>query len=278
MNDGDGRPRRQGSGDRRSTGSRARSSGSGRRPQDDRRSAPAEPDGRPPRRPGVRAPKPELPVGVEPQLPGNVRRELRQHVRGRELGDEVGLCVQLAGDAIDDDAPDEAVPYLEWAKQVAPRAPVIREALGVARYLSGDFKAALNELRAYRRLSGSPDQDHVVADCLRANGHPATEVGEVAQAMLESDAPADRRLEAILVWAGAVADGGDVAAARAVLRRADRALVDAAGEEARERLTYVAGDLAERAGETDAARRAFASLAALDEDPYDAGQRLAALE
>lgn len=225
----------------------------------------------------MRAPKPDLPVGVEPHLPGNVRRELRQHVRGRELGDEVGLCIQLAGEAIDDDAPQEAVPYLEWAKQVAPRAPVIREALGIARYLSGDFKAALNELRAYRRLSGSADQDHVVADCLRANGHPATEVGEVAQAMLTSDAPADRRLEAILVWAGAVADAGDVAAARAVLRRADRQLVDAAGEEARERLTYVAGDLAERAGEPDVARRAFARLAELEDDPYGAAERIAGL-
>lgn len=185
--------------------------------------------------------------------------------------------MQLAGEAIDDDAPEDAVPYLEWAKQVAPRAPVIREALGVARYLSSDFKGALNELRAYRRLSGSADQDHVVADCLRANGHPATEVGEVAQAMLASEAPADRRLEAILVWAGAVADAGDVAAARAVLRRADRHLVESAGEEARERLTYVAGDLAERAGEVDVARRAFERLAAIEDDPYDAAERLAKL-
>lgn len=225
----------------------------------------------------MRAPKPDLPEGVTPQLPGNVRRELRQHVRGRELGDEVGLCLMLAGEAIDEDMPAEAVAYLEWAKQVAPRSPAIREALGVARYLSGEFKAALNELRAYRRLSGSPDQDHLVADCLRADGHPPTEVGEVARAMLESEAPADRRLEAILVWAGAVADAGDLAAARAVLRRADRRLVDEAGEEARERLTYVAGDLAERAGDVEAARRAFGRLAELEGDPYEVALRVAAL-
>lgn len=277
MNDGEPRSRRQRSSGHAPAGPRDRTGGPSRVSPSDRRSTPDQPDGRPPRRPGVRAPKPDLPVGVDPQLPGNVRRELRQHVRGRDLGDEVGLCLQLAGDAIDDDAPGDALPYLEWAKQVAPRAPVIREALGVARYLAGDFTSALNELRAYRRLSGSPDQDHVIADCLRASNHPVTEVGEVAQAMLASEAPADRRLEAILVWAGAVADAGDLAAARAVLRRADRTLVDAAGEEARERLTYVAGDLAARAGETDAARRAFERLARLEDDPYDAADRLAHL-
>lgn len=226
------------------------------------------------RRATPRAERPALPEGVRPSLPREVRRELAQHIRGRELADEVGLAVMLAGDAIDDDAPDDAVPYLAWAKQVAPRAPSIREGLGVAHYLRGDFKAALNELRAYKRLSGSDDQDHLVADCLRATGASSAEVGALVQAMADGDAPADRRLEALLVWAGAVADAGDVAAGRAVLRRADRALVEAAGSDARDRLTYVAGDLAERAGDLDAARKAFARLVEQAEDPYDAAERL----
>lgn len=226
------------------------------------------------RRATPRAERPALPEGVRPSLPREVRRELAQHIRGRELADEVGLAVMLAGDAIDEDAPDDAVPYLAWAKQVAPRAPSIREALGVAHYLRGDFKAALNELRAYKRLSGSDDQDHLVADCLRATGASSAEVGALVQAMADGDAPADRRLEALLVWAGAVADAGDVAAGRAVLRRADRALVDAAGADARDRLTYVAGDLAERAGDLDAARKAFARLVEQAEDAYDAAERL----
>ena len=234
-------------------------------------------DDRPLRRSRPRAPRPDLPVGVKPTLPGAVRRELNQHIRGRELADEVGLALMLGGDAIDDDAPDDALPYFAWAKEVAPRAPAIREGLAVAHYLREDFKAALNELRAYRRLSGSADQDHLLADCMRALGHSATEVGEVARAMLESDAPADRRLEALLVWAGAVADAGDLAAGQAVLRRADRDLVDAAGDDARDRLTYVAGDLAERAGDTAAARRAFQRLVDRAEDPYDAAERLARL-
>lgn len=229
------------------------------------------------RRSRERAPKPSLPVGVRPTLPGDVRRELKQHVRGRELGDEVGMCLMLAGEAIDADAPADAVPYLAWAKEVAPRSPAIREALAVARYLTEDYKAALNELRAYKRLSGSDDQDHLLADTLRATGHTPAEVGEVVQAMVAGDAPAERRLEALLIWAGAVADSGDLDAARAVLRRADKDLVDAAGEAARDRLTYVAGDLAARAGDTTGARRAFQRLVDTSEDPYDAEERLSAL-
>lgn len=229
------------------------------------------------RRSRERAPKPSLPVGVRPTLPGDVRRELKQHVRGKELGDEVGLCIMLAGEAIDADAPAEAIPYLAWAKEVAPRAPAVREGLAVARYLTGDYKAALNELRAYKRLSGSDDQDHLLADVLRAAGHPPAEVGEVVQAMVAGDAPAERRLEALLVWAGAVADAGDLDAARAVLRRADKRLVEDAGDAARDRLTYVAGDLAARAGDVEGARRAFQRLLEIAEDPYDAEDRLAAL-
>lgn len=235
-------------------------------------------DERPARRARPRAPRPELPEDVRPSLPGGVRRELKQHVRGRELADDVGLCLMLAGEAIDDDAPEAALPYLAWAKEVAPRAPSIREGLAVAHYLAGDFRAALNELRAYRRLSGANDQDHLLADCLRATGHATHEVAEVVQAMVDSDAPADRRLEALLVWAGAVADAGDLAAARAVLRRADRTLVDAAGPEAMDRLTYVAGDLAARDGDLAAARRAFTRLAEDPDDPYGVVERLDALD
>lgn len=229
------------------------------------------------RRARPRAPRPALPDDVTVHLPGNVRRELRQHVRGRELGQEVALAVMLGGDAIDAEDPEAALPYLQWAKEVAPRAPVIREGLAVAHYLAEDYRAALNELRTYRRLSGSKDQDHLLADCLRATGHPTAEVAEVVQGVLDSDVPADRRLEALLVWAGAVADSGDLPAAQAVLRRADRTLVEDAGEEGRERLTYVAGDLAERAGDLAGARRAFERLAAIEGDPYEAGVRLAAL-
>lgn len=235
------------------------------------------PEGRPLRPDRARAPRPDLPDDVAPDLPRRVHGELRQHVRDRQLLDDVAVALTVAVTAMEEGRPDDALAHLRWAKQVAPRSPSIRETLAIAHYHAGDYRGALGELRAYRRMSASHDQDHLVADCLRATGRSASEVGEVVQEMLASDAPADRRLEAILVWAGAVADGGDLPAARAALRRADAPLVEAAGEEARERLTFLVGDLAERSGDRAGARAAFERLAVIDDDPYGAALRLRAL-
>lgn len=238
---------------------------------------PSLPDGRPPRPARPRPERPELPDDVASDLPRKVHGELRQHVRDRERFDDVAVAMTVATRAIEDDEPVEAVPLLEWCKDAAPRSPVVRETLAIARYLTEDFAGALSEVRAYRRLSASHDQDHLLADCLRATGRSPAEVGEVVEAMLASDAPADRQVEGVLVWANAVADAGDLAAARAALRRADRDLLEAAGPDARDRRTYVVADLAERAGDVDAARRGFEQLAALEDDPYRAASRLAAL-
>lgn len=235
-------------------------------------------DGRPPRPPRARAPRPSLPDDVAPALPRRVHGELRQHVRSKDLLDEVAVAMTMAARAVEDEDPGAAMPYLRWCKEVAPRSPSVREILGIALYHSGEFARALSELRAYRRLSGTHDQDHLIADCLRATGRTPNEVGEVVQGMLASKAPADRRLEAVLVWANAVADAGDLVAAEAALRRADRSVVSAAGPEARDRLTFVIGDLAERAGQRDRAVRAFEQLAGRgDGDPFGVEARLARL-
>jgi hypothetical protein len=149
--------------------------------------------------------------------------------------------------------------------------------LGVAAYLAGDYQRALNELRTYRRLSASLDQEHLVADCLRALGHSVAEVADTVELMLEADVPAERRVEALIVWANAVADAGDARAARAVLRRGTRALLDEAGNEATWRYQYAVGDLALRDGDEATARRALVPLADLPGDPYDLRERIVGL-
>ena len=222
--------------------------------------------------------KPSFPDDAQVDLPRRVRTELRQAVKRAETAEELMLALSLGAEAIDDDEPEAALPYLIWAKSVAQRSVSIREALGVAHYLAGDFKLALSELRAYRRMSASPDQNHLIADCLRAMGQPVSDVAEAIGEMLEaSNVDADRRIEGLLVWAGALADAGDLDAARAVLRRATRPMLDDAGLEARQRFQYVVGDLAWRSGDRSAARAAWTPLAELDDDPYDLEARLAEL-
>jgi tetratricopeptide (TPR) repeat protein len=222
--------------------------------------------------------KPAFPPDARADLPRRVRTELRQAVKRAETAEELMLALSLGAEAIDADEPEAALPYLLWAKSVAQRSVAIREALGVAHYLAGDFKLALSELRAYRRMSASPDQNHLIADCLRAMGQPVSEVAEAIGEMLEATGvDPDRRVEGLLVWAGALADAGDLDAARAVIRRATRQLLDDAGPEARQRFQYVVGDLAFRTGDHGAARAVWAPLAELDDDPYDLEARLAEL-
>lgn len=226
------------------------------------------------------APKPELPTG-RPDLPGAVMREIRKGVQNDHLlAEEVAHALSLGAAAIDEDDATTALSYLAWAKDTVPRSPAIREALGVARYLNGEYAAALTELQAYRRLSGKPDQNHVVADCLRALDRETHRIADLVEEMQEhDDVPLDRQLEGIIVWSSAVADAGDLGAARSIIRQRADALgrVDEP-DEAHLRLWFVAGDLAVRAGDTADARDWFLRVAEEDPDVLGVGDRLAQLD
>src|SRR5918992_191398 len=67
---------------------------------------------------------------------------------------------------------DAAIRLAEQAKHMALRAPAVRELLGIAYYRAGQWAAASRELGTFRRLSGSTEQNPVLADCYRALGKP----------------------------------------------------------------------------------------------------------
>lgn len=145
----------------------------------------------------------------------------------------------------------------------------------MAHYLAGDYAGALHELQTYRRLSGQQDQNHLIADCLRALDRGTDRVAESVQAMDPAEVGADRYAEGHLVWAAALADAGDVAGGRAVLRRVlDEGALPDQPEEHDLRLWYVAGDLAERAGDYADARRWFGRLADAVPGAFDVDARL----
>ena len=159
-------PRPQGDGPRRSEGAdRPRRQGESRptrqgesrpRPQGDRRA------GRPdeePRRP--RVPEPELPGDVDPrELDRDARAELRS--LPASLADKIAAHLIVAGRLLDDDPP-AAREHAWYARQLAPRLAVTREAAGITAYRAGDYAAALAELRAVRRMNGDPSQLPVMA-------------------------------------------------------------------------------------------------------------------
>lgn len=241
-------------------------------------------DDAPPRRPSraAAAPRPErpdLPVDDEPNLPKVVRRDIDRTLGPGRRAREVALALSVGSQAIDEGIIDVALEMLAWAKDQAPRVAAIREAYGIARYLAEDYTGALTELQAYARMSGGRDQQHVIADCLRATGRDLERVeAAVAPLLDDPEAAEPLRAEATIVLAGARADAGDVASARAEVdalltapRRGD--------EEHHLRARSLAADLALADGDTDTARRHLEVLLASDAaEALDAGERLAALD
>lgn len=189
--------------------------------------------------------------------------------------EEVREAFLAGAEALGEGDLSRAVELLERARDTAPDSAAVREALGIARYHREEFAAAARELESYRRLSGSEDQNHLLADCARALGDHRR-VGEYVEAMTAAGADEERVAEGLIVLAGDHADRGDLQGALATVQRAD--LAPAEVEPHHVRLWYVAADLAERLGDVDAARGYLEAVTAVTEGYLDARERLAALE
>ena len=207
---------------------------------------------------------------IRPRLPSSVYRDLKA-ASGTQL-DNVAAAFADAGAALADGDVPRAVALLTDAKQRASRSAVVRESLGIALYLDGQFKEAARELAAYRRMSGRLDQNHLLADCARANGQPER-AEDLVDEMISAAVPADRVAEGLLVVAGARADRGDPDAALAALHRMD--LEPRTVEPHHLRLWYLAADLEERRGDPDAAASYLQAIATVDPGFLDVAERLA---
>lgn len=221
--------------------------------------------------------RPALP-DEEPMLPRGVRKEIDRVLGPGPRARDVALCVSIASQALEEDRADIALEVLGWARHQAPRLGLVREAYGIALYQGERWAESLSELQAYRRLTGRTDQNHVIADCLRALDRGIDQIADAAQPLVEdAQAPEDRRAEAAIVWAAALADTGDLGAGRSVLRRfLERPRSGDAEHDLRVR--YVAADLAEQAGDQDDARRHLRSIAAVAGGFLDVDERLDDLE
>jgi tetratricopeptide (TPR) repeat protein len=160
------------------------------------------------------------------------------------------------------------------AKAMAPRSASVREILALSLYGDERWQEALTEMKAYRRLSGRPDQNHIIADCLRAIGRPADAV-PLAEEALRAKIPNEAKAEAVIVAASALADQRRFPEALAFLRRAQTREDVAEGYTLR--LWYVAGDILQRAGRRADAEREFRKVFRHDPGAFDVAERLAQL-
>ncbi|MCL1594751.1 MAG: hypothetical protein M3132_10420 [Actinomycetia bacterium] len=75
-----------------------------------------------------------------------------------------------ASEALGDGKYQAAVRHGNRAKTLSPQDATIRETIGIAAYRMGDWKTALAELRAYRRIAGETTHLPIEMDVLRAQG------------------------------------------------------------------------------------------------------------
>ncbi len=215
---------------------------------------------------------PELPEGATADaLDPEVRRDLRS--LSAERAEQVAAHLVAAGLLLDED-PATALEHARTARALGARLAVVREAAGLTAYTAGEYREAASELRAHRRMSGSPEHLAVLADCERALGRP-----ERALAMLDDpDVPKldpAARVELLVVASGARRDLGDADAAVALLEVAE---LDASTVRPwTPRLWYAYADALLNAGRTADAVRWFTATAAIDDGETDAEERLAEL-
>ncbi|EEH66532.1 hypothetical protein HMPREF0058_0608 [Actinomyces urogenitalis DSM 15434] len=126
-------------------------------------------------------PEPAVPEEVQAaDLEASARRELRG--LGRANAENVSRHLVMVQRLLDSD-PELAFQHARYAASHAGRVAVVREAAGVAAYLSGHYQEALRDIRAARRLSGLDLHRAIEADCERALGH----LGRALKAAEEAD-------------------------------------------------------------------------------------------
>lgn len=207
------------------------------------------------------------------RLPGEVVGELRRVAKpGR--ADEVIARLERAVGLLDRGDARGAASEAAKAKPLAPRAAAVREVLGLALYGQGSYREALSEMQAYRRMSGRADQNHIIADCLRAVGRPVQAV-PLAEEALRARIPVEAKIEAVIVAASALADMDRLDTALALIRRVGTR--DEVAKPEVLRLWYVTAEVLARAGRRAEAVREFRKILRHDAGAFDVAERLAQL-
>ncbi|HVT22262.1 MAG TPA: hypothetical protein VHE57_12840 [Mycobacteriales bacterium] len=238
------------------------------RPRRDDRPVRPQREDRPPR-----PPEPPLADDISARdLDRAARAGLRSLSDG--LAEKIARHLVAAGRALDDD-PELALSHARFARALAPRLALLREAVGVAAYRAGDYATALSELRAVRRMTGDPSYLPVLADCERGLGRPERALALVRDPDARRLAPAER-VELAIVESGARRDRGETDAAVVALQGPALRRQEVAPWTVRLWYAYAAA-LAD-AGRVAEAKEWFVAVASIDEDgETDAEERIAEL-
>jgi tetratricopeptide (TPR) repeat protein len=207
-------------------------------------------------------------------LPREIEDDVRRSARPAQQADVLSRLGR-AIDRLERDDPRGALPEAERAKALAPRSASVREVLGMAYYGVGRWQDAVTELKAYKRITGRTDQNHLIADCYRALGKPEECVPLADEVLRDRGASNEAKAESVIVAASALADRARYAEALALLARAKTR--DDVAADYTLRLWYVRGDVLAKAGRSDEAASEFRKIMRHDPAAFDAAERLAEL-
>lgn len=220
-----------------------------------------------------RAAAPDLPDGIDlSDLDPMILQDLR--VLSKDNADAVAKHMVMAMELFEDQ-PTLALQHARAAKERAGRVGVAREINGIAAYRAEEWKEALSELRAARRMSGGPGLMALMADCERGLGRPekAIELGRSPEAR---ELDEESRIELAIVVAGARADLEQFDSALVTLERMQPSLETTTLAGAR--LCYAYADALIAVGRADEAKQWFEHAAKVDVDETtDAAERVAEL-
>ncbi|MFT0848595.1 hypothetical protein VR010_12725 [Actinomycetaceae bacterium L2_0104] len=117
-----------------------------------------------------------------------------------------------------DENPEVAYEHAQAAYRHAARIDIVREALGLAAYVTGRYSEALRELRTYRRMTDDYTHVAIEADSERGLGRPEKALSFIAEVPMKK-LDRDAQIELALVTSGARADAGDSEGGLAVLEK-----------------------------------------------------------
>ncbi|MGH2756350.1 MAG: tetratricopeptide repeat protein, partial [Actinomycetota bacterium] len=203
-------------------------------------------------------------------LSDEIVRELKATARPGK-GDILVKVFSEAAAAFMNEDYDEAIRLGEQAKHIALRSIAARELLGLTYYRAGKWSDAAKELATFRRLSGSTEQNPVLADAYRAMGKP-DKAFEYCREIDRKAVDEPVYYEGAIVGAGALADMGKIDEAIAMLERLN--LQPESAAEHHLRLWYALADLLEKRGRFTQAKEWFEAVASADPDLTDAPARV----
>jgi tetratricopeptide (TPR) repeat protein len=179
--------------------------------------------------------------------------------------------LDAAARAYDQEHFQDALRLTRKLVDVAPNIPEVRELHGLTLYRLGRWRDAIIHLEAFRALSGTAEEDHVLADCYRALRR-WDDVDELWDELRAVSPNAEVVNEGRIVVAGSLADRGDLPGAIRLLEKGWR--IPTRPQDHHLRRAYALADLYERSGQTVRAREVFRWVLSVDRGFADIAERV----